>query len=136
MLPVLATDVALRIDQLILNAPDFSLDEFKKIAPALTRVSRRVTLYCSPGDNALVASERINSGRRIGRCSRVPGIDVINVNEVDAPALGFGGLGHGYYSGRAILTDVYQVLLGVDVKRRLFVRTSFEYGGEDYVLRR
>lgn len=96
VLPVLAGDGALRIDQLILNAPYFSLEEFKKIAPALTRVSRRVTLYCSPGDNALVASEKINSAKRIGRCSRVPGIDVINVNEVDAPALGFGGLGHGY----------------------------------------
>lgn len=136
VLPVVAGNPVIRIDQLILNAPDYSLEEFKRIAPQLTRVSRRVTLYCSPGDNALVASEKINSAKRIGRCARVPGIDVINVNEVDAPALGFGGLGHGYYSGRAILTDVYQVLLGIDVRRRLFIRTSFEHGGEDYVLRR
>jgi esterase/lipase superfamily enzyme len=136
VLPALASSPSLRIDQLILNAPDFSLDEFARIAPVLTKISQRVTLYCSPGDNALVASEKINSARRIGRCAKVPGVDVINVNEVDAPALGVGGLGHGYYSGRAILTDVYQVLMGVDVTRRLFVRTSFEYGGEDYVLRR
>lgn len=125
-----------RLDQLVLNAPDFSVDEFRKVAPVLTRMARRVTLYCSPGDNALIASEKINSSRRIGRCAKIPGVDVINVNEVDSPALGIGGLGHGYYSGRAILTDLYQVLLGVDVRRRLFVRLSSEYGGEDYVLRK
>lgn len=136
VLPALASSSSVRVDQLILNAPDFAVEEFQKLAPALGKISRRVTLYCSPGDNALVASEKVNSNRRIGRCSRVAGIDVINVNEVDTPVLGFGGLGHGYYSGRAILTDVHQVLLGVDVRRRLFIRTSSEYGGEDYVLRK
>lgn len=125
-----------RLGEVIFNAPDFALEDFKKAAPILRPAVKRITLYCSPGDNALVASEKVNGGKRIGRCAKIPDVDVVNVNEVDSPVLGIGGLGHGYYSGRAILTDVYQVLLGVDVSRRLFVRKSSEYGGEDYVLRR
>ncbi len=136
VIPALTDGPAPRLGEVIFNAPDFAVTEFQKAAPLLSPSAKRITLYCSPGDNALVASEKVNGGKRIGRCAKIPGVDVINVNEVDAPVMGIGGLGHGYYSGRAILTDVYQVLLGVDVSRRLFVRRSGEYGGEDYVLRR
>ncbi|MCB1308281.1 MAG: alpha/beta hydrolase [Leptospiraceae bacterium] len=124
------------IGQLVLNAPDFATSDFEAITPHLIGISQRVTLYCSPGDNALVASRELNNNHRVGLCKRVDGIDVINVNEVDSPALGVGGLGHGYYSGRAVLTDLYQVLLGVDVDKRLFIRRSDTGGGEDYILRR
>jgi len=137
VLPALATPgETFNLQELVLNAPDFATDDFKQIAPQLRKVARRITLYCSPGDNALVASERANNNRRIGRCERVDGIDVINVNEVDTPALGIAGLGHGYYSGRPILTDVFQILLGIDARSRLFVRVSAEGGGENYVLRK
>ncbi|MCE9597738.1 MAG: alpha/beta hydrolase [Spirochaetia bacterium] len=136
VLPGLTASAGVKLNELILNAPDFAAQEFKDLAPTLSRMSRRITLYCSPGDNALVASEKVNNAQRIGRCGRVPGVDVINVNEVDAPALGLAGLGHGYYSGRPILTDVYQVLLGMEARNRLFIRVSSENGGEDYVLRR
>ncbi len=124
------------LGELILNAPDFSSEQFAALAPTLQRSARRITLYCSPGDNALEASRRVNNNYRIGLCKRVPGVDVINVNEVDNPALGVGGLGHGYYSGREILTDVWQTLLGVEVSRRLFIRRSDPGGGEDWILRR
>lgn len=136
VIPALAASSGVKLNELILNAPDFATQEFKDLAPALSKMSRRITLYCSPGDNALVASEKLNNAQRIGRCSRVSGVDVINVNEVDSPALGLAGLGHGYYSGRSILTDVYQVLLGMDARSRLFIRVSAAGGGEDYVLRR
>ncbi|MEQ9365571.1 MAG: alpha/beta hydrolase [Leptospirales bacterium] len=119
------------LGEVILNAPDFPARDLLRFAPQLTRMSKRVTLYCSPGDNALVASAGLNSNHRAGLCGRIPGIDVINVNELDTSALG-----HGYYSGRAVLTDVYQILLGVDVERRLFIRRSDPGGGEDYILRK
>jgi esterase/lipase superfamily enzyme len=125
-----------RLGELILNAPDFSSDQFAALAPTLRNSARRITLYCSPGDNALEASRRVNNNYRIGLCKRTPGVDVINVNEVDNPALGLGGLGHGYYSGRETLTDVWQTLLGVEVSRRLFIRRSDPGGGEDWILRR
>jgi esterase/lipase superfamily enzyme len=139
VLPALAKQASIGqgkiIDQLILNAPDFDKVEFSKIAPALVGISKRVTLYCSPGDNALIASQKVNGGSRAGMCHRFEGIDVINVNEVDSPVLGVGGLGHGYYSSRPILSDIYQVLLGVNVEKRLFIRKSGAGNGENWILR-
>ncbi|GBF49493.1 lipoprotein [Leptospira ryugenii] len=124
------------IAELILNAPDFDKEDFSKISSKLRTVSERVTLYCSPGDNALIASQKVNGGNRAGMCFKFEGIDVINVNEVDSPVLGIGGLGHGYYSSRPILSDIYQVILGVDVNKRLFIRKSGQNNGENWVLRR
>ncbi len=123
------------IDQLILNAPDFDKAEFSKISPLLVNISNRVTLYCSPGDNALIASQKVNGGSRAGMCFKYDNVDVINVNEVDSPVLGVGGLGHGYYSSRPILSDIYQVLLGVSVEKRLFIRKSGPNNGENWILR-
>ncbi|MDF3821085.1 alpha/beta hydrolase [Leptospira sp. 96542] len=124
------------IQELILNAPDFDRAQFETILPDLTKIAQRTTLYCSPGDNALVVSQKVNGGNRAGMCFKFSGVDVINVNEVDAPMMGIGGLGHGYYSSRPILTDIYQVLLGVSVERRLFIRKSGAYNGENWVLRK
>jgi esterase/lipase superfamily enzyme len=139
VLPALARDASEGgpkvIDQLILNAPDFDKAEFSKISPLLVGISNRVTLYCSPGDNALVASQKVNGGSRAGMCHKFENIDVINVNEVDSPVLGVGGLGHGYYSSRPILSDIYQVLLGVSVEKRLFIRKSGPNNGENWILR-
>ena len=61
---------------------------------------------------------------------------MINVNPVDAPFLGIGGLGHGYYSSRPVLTDLFQVILGIDAPKRLFIRQSSQDNAENYVLRR
>ena len=122
--------------QSIFNAPDFDSEEFKKIKDSIIASSERSTIYCSPGDNALVASSKVNSTRRVGSCEKFSGIDVINVNPVDAPVMGIAGLGHGYYSSKPILTELYQVILGVDASRRLFIRKSSEYNGENFVLRR
>lgn len=124
------------IDQLILNAPDFDSQEFKNIADNLRGSAKRITVYCSPGDNALVVSSKVNQNKRVGSCERIYGVDMINVNPIDSPIFGVGGLGHGYYASRAILTDIYQVLLGLEVHKRLFIRKSIAGGTEDYILRK
>ncbi|MDV6235984.1 alpha/beta hydrolase [Leptospira ellisii] len=118
------------IQELILNAPDFDSGEFRLIADSLSKAAKRTTLYCSPGDSALVASASVNQGGRLGSCVRIPGIDVINVNPIDASLI---SMGHGYYSSKPILTDIYQILLGVKAEKRLFIRKSA--GNENYVLR-
>ncbi|MBI5239458.1 MAG: alpha/beta hydrolase [Elusimicrobia bacterium] len=123
------------IGELILNAPDFPVKDFQKIVPQLKKAAERVTVYCSYNDNAIAASETYNKNRRMGACERVASTDMINVGEIDAPTLGVGGLGHGYYSGRPILTDIFQVLLGVPAEQRLFIRKSEPNSTEDYYLR-
>jgi len=123
------------IGELILNAPDFPVKDFQKVLPQLKKVANRVTVYCSYNDNAIAASETYNKNRRMGACERVSGTDMINVGGIDAPALGVGGLGHGYYSSRPILTDIFQVLLGIPAEQRLFIRKSEPNSTEDYYLR-
>jgi len=123
------------IEELFLNAPDFPAAEFEGVAQRLRQLARRITLYCSSQDNAMVASELKNSNRRLGACERFDGVDVINVGEVDTPALGIGGLGHGYYASRAVLTDIFQAILGVEARRRLFIRAAEPNAPENYFLR-
>ena len=126
----------LKFGEIVFFAPDFPAGEYSKYAGPIQKSAYRTTLYCSPGDNALAVSQRVNGNYRLGMCKQVPGTDVINVNEVDDPVLGIGGLGHGYYSSRAILTDLYQLFLGVKVEKRLFIRRSDPGHGENYVLRK
>jgi len=123
------------IGELILNAPDFAVKDFQRLAPKMRQLAERITVYCSYNDNAIAASESYNKGRRMGACELVDSVDIVNVGEIDAPALGIGGLGHGYYAGRPILTDVYQVLTGVEADRRLFIRKSEPGSTENYYLR-
>jgi esterase/lipase superfamily enzyme len=120
------------INELILNAPDFEADEFINIADVVKENSRRITIYCSYNDRAMVASEFYNKNPRLGGCAFSESIDSINVSLVDGSAL---GLGHGYYASRAILGDVFQVLLGIDAEKRLFIRKSEPNSTEKYFLR-
>lgn len=120
------------INELILNAPDFEADEFIKVADAVKENTRRITIYCSYNDRAMVASEFYNKNPRFGGCAFAESIDSINVSLVDGSAL---GLGHGYYASRAILGDVFQVLLGIEAEKRLFIRKSEPNSTEKYFLR-
>jgi esterase/lipase superfamily enzyme len=120
------------INELILNAPDFDAQEFKVVMKDIKKVSGRITLYCSYNDKAMFASKTFNNNERLGACTFAPDLDSINVSLVDNSTL---GLGHGYYSSRTILTDVFQTLLGIDADKRLFVRKSEMNSTEKYFLR-
>lgn len=118
------------LKELVLNAPDYDTGEFILLLDPILKSATRVTLYCSPGDSALFASAQIHQTGRLGACSKFPGVDVINVNPIDASLV---SLGHGYYSSRPVLTDLYQLFLGLGAEKRLFIRKS--YGNENYILR-
>ncbi len=121
------------ISELVLNAPDFDSAQFKKMAENIKNISDHVTLYCSYNDKAMIASGIMNSSERLGACAFMKDLDVINVSAIDDSAL---GLGHGYYSSRDVLTDVFQALLGIDAEKRLFMRKAEPNSAEKYFLRK
>jgi len=124
------------IEELVMNAPDYDITEMRAMMSLIRPLASRITMYCSPGDNALVASRTVNGNHRAGLCGKIYGVDVINVNEVASPVMGVGGLGHGYYSSRPLMTDLMQLFYGVDAEKRLFIRKGLNGNSEDYVLRR
>ncbi|MDO9183279.1 MAG: alpha/beta hydrolase [Bacteriovorax sp.] len=122
------------INELILNAPDFEANEFIKLIENIKETSKRITLYCSYNDKAMVASESYNKTERLGACTFSENLDTINVSLIDAPTMGL-GLGHSYYASRAILGDVFQVLLGIEAEKRMFIRKSEPNSTEKFYLR-
>lgn len=122
----------LPLGEIILNAPDFDADLFVKNIEVIKTLSRRVTLYCSYNDKAMFASETINSSKRLGGCTFMDGVDSINVSLIDNSTF---SLNHGYYASKPILTDVFQVLLGIEADRRLFLKKSDPNSTEKYYLR-
>ncbi|MBC7428552.1 MAG: alpha/beta hydrolase [Bacteriovorax sp.] len=127
-----ANNQQMPLGEIILNAPDFDADLFVKNIEVIKNLSRRVTLYCSYNDKAMFASESLNSSKRLGGCSYMEGVDSINVSLLDNATF---GLNHGYYASRPILTDVFQVLLGIEADRRLFMKKSDPNSTEKYYLR-
>ncbi|MFZ4715817.1 MAG: alpha/beta hydrolase [Bacteriovoracaceae bacterium] len=121
------------INELILNAPDFEANEFTDLTDIIKNICKRITLYCSYNDKAMIASKTMNKNERLGACTYSENVDSINVSLID------GGetfaLGHGYYSSRAILNDVFQLLLGIDAEKRLFIKRSEPNSTEKYFLR-
>lgn len=120
------------INELVLNAPDFEASEFLRLIDNIKDTSKRITLYCSYNDRAMSASSTLNKNERMGACTYSENLDTINVGLIDDPTI---GIGHGYYSSRAILSDVFQVFLGIDAEKRLFIRKSEPNSTEKFYLR-
>jgi hypothetical protein len=93
--------------------------------------ANRITLYCSTNDKALSASSSVNNSARLGACSKISGIDTINVSLIDETTIG-----HSYYASRDVISDIFQVLLGLEADRRLFIKKSNREENEDYFLRK
>ncbi|MBU6339184.1 MAG: alpha/beta hydrolase [Rickettsiales bacterium] len=121
------------VNELILNAPDFGVSEFRTTLPNIKNSSEHITIYCSNNDKAMVASKNFNGGDRLGACSSIADLDIINVGLTDDNIL---GLGHSYYSSKEILEDISQNLLGISADKRLFIKKSEPFSGEKYLLRK
>ncbi len=111
-------------NQVILAAPDVDADIFKeRIAPAITRKARHVTLYTSQTDLALIASRYFNHGPRIGDSTDgVPLLD--GIETIDATSIDSSLIGHSYYgSNVTVLTDLGNVLMNRPATSREYLQT-------------
>jgi esterase/lipase superfamily enzyme len=104
-----------RLNQIILAAPDVDRDVFANLAANIRQYSRGVTLYCSANDRAMSASRRYAGG--IPRAGDVPpegpivisGIDTIDVTHLSTDVL---SLNHSSYAEKsALLNDIGLLLL-------------------------
>jgi esterase/lipase superfamily enzyme len=92
-----------RFGQVVLAAPDVDAGEFRtRYAPALSQVARRVTLYASSNDRALLASTRVHGYTRAGLSGAnlvvVPGLDTVDVSPIDTSLIG-----HSYYGDNPLM---------------------------------
>ena len=98
-----------RFGQVILAAADVDADLFRQRCAAYVQLARRTTLYVSTRDLAVEASHWLYDFPRVGLMPPVlvaPGIDTVNVANVDLTRLG-----HGYVAGaRSVLQDMHDLI--------------------------
>jgi esterase/lipase superfamily enzyme len=121
-----------RFGQIILAAPDIDADVFRGLSGAYANVSRRTTLYVCAKDRAVEASGWLHEFPRIGLTPPicvVPGIDTVNVTNVDLTILG-----HGYVAqARDVLQDMHDLIThGTAPDRRFGLRVSATDLGEQF----
>ena len=98
-------------DEVVLTAPDIDADTFvNDIAPAVVKTARRVTLYSSSNDEALIVSKKVHGYPRAGDSGSqlvvLPGIDTVDVSAIDTSLLG-----HTYYGDNStVLADIFELL--------------------------
>lgn len=108
---------ALKLGELVMAAPDVDRDVYKTIAVNARKLTRRMTLYASAADRALLASKVLAGD--VPRAGDVPDDDgpivLDSIDSIDATALGeeIFGLNHSTYArSLSILNDVLLLLEG------------------------
>ena len=96
-------------DQVVLAAPDVGADTMDLLAREVRPVVKRMTLYASDSDDALILSKYLHGGLRAGGKDTflliAPGIDTI-----DASAARTDFMGHAYFDNSAnIITDIQKI---------------------------
>jgi esterase/lipase superfamily enzyme len=96
-------------DQVVLAAPDIGADTMELLAGEVRPVAKRMTLYASDSDDALILSKYLHGGLRAGGKDTflliAPGIDTI-----DASAARTDFMGHAYFDNSVnIITDIQKM---------------------------
>jgi esterase/lipase superfamily enzyme len=94
-----------QFNQVILAAPDMDAQVFvKEVAPKISQVSERVTLYASKYDFPLFFSGKLHgiqrTGQSSGRIAIAEGVDTIDASNETTDLLG-----HGYFAESKLLID-------------------------------
>lgn len=113
VLRTLATESSTPIfSEVVLTAPDIDAEVFERdLAPAIQKIARRVTLYASSSDAALMASKKVHGYQRAGDSAPTiiiaPGIDTIDASGIDTDLLG-----HSYFAQmKDVLQDINLLLI-------------------------
>ena len=105
--------------EVMLIAPDMNVDEFKTTSKDVLKTAKRVTLYASSKDKALMISKEINGGlRRAGEADDgivvLPDMDTVDVSNLDTSLIG-----HSYFGDNtSVVSDIVQLLKGLSPNNR------------------
>jgi len=103
------SDLNIHFGQIILAAADVDIDLFRQLAPNYLKISDRTTIYISPYDYAVAASDLVHDYDRVGCGSKphvfIPRIDsIVSTIPEDLPA-------HAYFAeALPVLTDIKNLL--------------------------
>jgi esterase/lipase superfamily enzyme len=98
-----------RLGQFLLAAADVDAGTFRLLAASYGQLAQRTTLYVSSRDRAVEASRWLHDFDRVGLIPPVtilPGIDTINVTNVDLTTIGHGYVGE----ARHVLRDMHSLI--------------------------
>ena len=101
----------IHLGQIALVAPDIDAEIFtREIAPSIIGFGRRLSLYASKHDRALILSKSLQHYPRAGDLSEVvtiiDGMDTIDASSVDTSLMG-----HSYYAeNRSVISDLFHLL--------------------------
>ncbi|RYE35276.1 MAG: alpha/beta hydrolase, partial [Sphingobacteriales bacterium] len=103
--------VNLRVDQVIMAAPDLYADEFRRdLAEPIVNRAKRVTVYAAKNDWALKSSKLFHTNLRLGQISKPPfpinRVDIIDASEVKTDFLGHGG----FAQSQSIMNDINKLI--------------------------
>lgn len=120
----------LRFGHIILAAPDIEVTLFRELASIYPLYSKHTTMYVSARDKALGMSKWLQRSARAGftpPITIVPGIDTIEVTQIDLTLLG-----HGYYAeADGVLRDMFD-LIHFNARPEKRARTRAAPSGEPY----
>ena len=108
---IAAADTKVRINQIILAAPDVDKVEFEQIIAGVGKLAKGVTLYASSNDNALLLARQARKGTpRAGEAIVPPGpavvggIDTIDISAISSSVFSWN---HDSYAGsKELLNDI------------------------------
>ena len=100
-----------KFGEIVLVAPDLDRQIFERdIAPIITKVPSRITLYVSAVDIPLLASKTVNLYRRLDDASKEPVI-IEGIQTIDASQVVNLATGHTYYrENPKVMADLYYLI--------------------------
>ncbi len=130
-------EVLSKFKEVILTAPDIDADIFKRdILPKISD-GRRVTLYASAKDRALLASKELHAFPRAGDAGEslvvFEGVDTVDATEVTS-----GFLGHSYFAeNTSVISDIFGLIRErLPASRRTSLSPVDDHRGPHFRIRR
>jgi len=97
--------------QIVLAAPDIGADTVELLAHEIQPLARRITLYASAYDDALLISRLVHGVLRAGQTGQNL-VVVAGIDTVDASGVKTDFLGHSYYGqSDSIVSDIRKILM-------------------------